>query len=152
MQQVKRGTMAVGKTRYKVDLIDLHAVCEANYARLLQVFPSYETSNVREFMAEDARVRLEVVERSRFTTIFHLFQSHSQRWLGQLHLELRAYHDARMVEVSSFQSQSSREARYNYPNPHMYQQDEKSRQNHFLAEWLSWCLEHGRITSSDTIN
>jgi uncharacterized protein YqiB (DUF1249 family) len=135
--------VTVRKERYKVDIVDLHAVCEANYARLLQLFPEYETANVREFQVGGSKVRLEVVDRSRFTTIFRLLQSNSALWLGQLNIELRAYHDARMLEVGSFQSHRRIAGRYGYPNNGMYQQDEKSRQNHFLAEWLSWCLQHG---------
>lgn len=141
--------MTLGKARYKVDLKDLHAVCEANYARLLQIFPGYETSNSRELLAEEARIRLEVVERSRYTTIFRLYQTHTQRWLGQLQLELRAYHDAQMLEVGSFQNQRAQRAKYSYPNDAMHQQDEKSRQNHFLAEWFDWCITHGRVAQTE---
>ena len=61
-----------------MDLVALHAVCEANYARLLRLFPEYENSNVREFSVGNASVRLEVVERCRYTTIFHLQQHHAE--------------------------------------------------------------------------
>lgn len=140
--------MTVKKARYKVDIAELHALCEANYARFLQIFPGYESSNVRELTVGGARVCLEVIERSRFTTSFRLKQTHSERWLGALSLELRAYHDARMLEVVGFQAQRSIAARYAYPNEHMHQQDEKVRQNHFFYEWLSWCMQQGHLTRS----
>ena len=62
------------KKPFKLDLAEMHAVCEANYARLLCLFPDYETANTREFAVADARVQLEVIERCRYTTIFLLNQ------------------------------------------------------------------------------
>ena len=62
------------KKQFKLDLKELHALCEANYARLLRLFPDYETSNSREFEVGPARVQIDVVERCRYTTIFHLHQ------------------------------------------------------------------------------
>ena len=133
------------KKPFKLNLKELHAACESNYARLIQLFPDYETCNSREFTVGSARVRMEVVERCRYTTIFRLSQQQAEaQWLGQLKMEVRAYHDARMVEVSAFQSHRRVQARYQYPNDRMYQQDEKSQQNRFLADWLGHCLQHGR--------
>ena len=57
---------------------------------------------------------------------------------------MRAYHDAGMLEVGMFQSHRKIAARYQYPNHAMHQQDEKSQQNRFLADWLEHCLQHGR--------
>jgi uncharacterized protein YqiB (DUF1249 family) len=133
------------KQAFKLDLAELHAVCEANYARLMRLFPDYENSNSREFAVADARIWFEVVERCRYTTIFRLHQQQSHdRWLGRLLVEVRAYHDAGMLEVGTFQSHGRIAARYQYPNNRMYQQDEKSQQNRFLADWLEHCLQHGR--------
>jgi len=137
------------KKPFKLDLAQMHAVCEANYARLLCLFPDYETANTREFFVADARVRLQVLERCRYTTIFQLHQHHAQdRWLGRLRVEVRAYHNAGMPEVGLVQSHRKIDARYQYPNERMYQQDEKSQQNRFLAEWLEHCLHNGRAVSS----
>jgi hypothetical protein len=145
------------KKPFKLDLQALHAVCEVNYARLIRLFPDYESSNSREFIAGSARVRLEVIERCRYTTIFHLHQQQGEsRWLGLLRIEVRAYHDAGMLEVGMFQSHRHVAARYGYPNKQMLQQDEKVQQNRFLADWLEYCLHSGRANyelnapSSDT--
>ncbi|KAA1190634.1 DUF1249 domain-containing protein [Pseudohalioglobus sediminis] len=129
---------------FKVDIAELHAVCEANYARLLRLFPHYESSNHHGFQIGPSRVRLEVVERCRYTTIFRIHQQHAEaRWLGSLKVEVRAYHDAGMLEVGSFQSHQRIQPRYDYPNSKMHQQDEKSQQNRFLADWLEHCLGNG---------
>ncbi len=135
------------KKTYKLNLADLHSVCEANYARLMCLFPDYETSNTREFSVGPARVQLEVAERCRYTTIFRVLQQGSDpQWLGNLRLEIRAYHDARMAEVGMFQSHRRIEGRYSYPNDRMYQQDEKCQQNQFLADWLEHALHNGLDT------
>lgn len=135
------------KTRnrqFSMDLVELHAVCEANYARLLRLFPDYETANSREFNVGPSRVMLEVMERCRYTTFFCLRQQHAEaEWLGSLKVEVRAYHDARMLEVGSFQSHRRIQPRYQYPNTDMHQQDEKAQQNRFLADWLGHCLANG---------
>lgn len=139
---------------FKLDLAELHAVCEANYARLMRLFPDYENANTRDLVVADARVRLAVIERCRYTTIFHIHQQQAQdRWLGDLRVEVRAYHDAGMLEVGMFQSHRCIEARYRYPNKGMYQQDEKSQQNRFLADWLEHCLQNGRVSvDMDPVN
>ncbi len=136
---------------FSLDLVELHAVCEANYARVLQLFPDYESVNHREFLLGDSRVTMEVVERCRYTTIFRLYQQQSEaRWLGSLKIEVRAYHDASMLEVGLFQSHDRIQGRYSYPNKKMYQQDEKSQQNRFLADWLAHCLQNGRTINACT--
>lgn len=135
----------LNKKPFKLDLTELHAVCEANYARMLRLFPDYESSNTRELIVGTARVRLDVVERCRYTTIFHIHQQHAEnRWLGLLRVEVRAYHDASMLEVGMFQSHRQVAPRYRYPNDKMFQQDEKYQQNRFLADWLEHCLGNGR--------
>lgn len=143
------------KSVYKVDLRALHALCEANYARVLRLFPDYESRNSKQFSVACAQVHIEVVERSRYTTLFRLQCFHAgagqqndvtedkSHWLPPLNLEARAYHDAAMLEVIGFQSVSRLKGRYSYPNPAMHQQDEKFQQNTFLADWLSHCLHNG---------
>jgi len=135
----------LNKKPFKLDLTELHAVCEANYARFLRLFPDYQTSNTRNLVVGNASVSIAVVERCRYTTIFHLHQQHADsQWLGRLRAEVRAYHDASMLEVGSFQSHRQIAARYHYPNEKMFQQDEKYQQNRFLADWLEHSLQNGR--------
>jgi len=158
------------KSGYKVDLSALHALCEANYARLLRLFPDYESCNNRQFSVGQAKIYIEVLERSRYTTVFRLrcyrasatqgaagsdvsgrpdADSERAGWLTPLKLEARAYHDAGMLEVIAFQSGGRTQGRYSYPNPSMLQQDEKRQQNSFLADWLSHCLHHGEAEVVD---
>lgn len=132
------------RDRYTVDLVDLHSLCEANYARLRQIFRDYEQCNAREFTVKGARIHLEVIERSRYTTTFRLVQSGVLKLpAGTVRLDVRMYHDARMAEVVGFQSHQQIAGRYPYPNPQMYQRDEKQQQNQYVAELLSHCLAEG---------
>ena len=134
---------------FKLDLTEMHAICDANYLRLLRLFPDYQNSNARHLLVGSARITLQVVERCRYTTIFRIEQKYGEsRWLGQLRLEVRAYHDARMLEVGMFQSHRRVAARYAYPNAKMFSQDEKYQQNCFLADWLEHCLHNGRVADN----
>lgn len=60
-------------------------------------------------------------------------------------MSIRLYHDARMAEVISSQDIHQVKPRYDYPNKHMHQQDEKQQINQFLNEWLHLCLDHGQV-------
>lgn len=133
------------KKPFKHDLTELHGICDANYARLMRLFPDYESCNSRELLVGSAKVRLVVIERCRYTTVFHVHQQRAEsRWLGRLRVEVRAYHDVRMLEVMVFQSARQVAPRYQYPNDHMFAQDEKYQQNRFMADWLEHCLQTGR--------
>lgn len=133
------------KKPFLLDLTELHGLCDANYARLMRLFPDYENCNSRDLLVGSARVQLSVLERCRYTTIFHLMQQRADScWLDQLRVEVRAYHDVRMLEVTGFQSSRWVAARYHYPNQQMFAQDEKHQQNRFMADWLEHCLQNGR--------
>lgn len=141
------------KRRYTVDLLDLHALCEANYARILRLFPGYETRNCRQFSAGDAQVTLEVIERCRYTTTFRLRKIGPLAMpYGPLMVDLRVYHDAKMAEVINFQANRQLAGRYAYPNKKMYQRDEKLQQNRFVGELLGFCLAQGRATATPSLD
>jgi len=55
------------------------------------------------------------------------------------------YHDANMAEVIAWKNHKRLRARYEYPNKHMYQQDEKAQLNQFLGDWLTLCQKKGRV-------
>ena len=134
---------------YHIDLSDLHAQCEANYHRLMRLFPGYEQQARCAFEAGDAQVVLEVTARDRYTTDMRLrYQGATSYFGGKSALDLRLYHDARMAEVVHCSTSRRFEARYRYPNPEMLQRDEKFQQNRFAAELLEFCLNNGRSTDA----
>lgn len=145
-----RQTRATNRHRggYRIDLSDLHAQCEANYHRLMRLFPAYEQQSHCTFEAGDVSVTLEVTARDRYTTDMRLrYQGALSHFGSNSYLDLRLYHDARMAEVVHCSTSRRFEARYRYPNPDMLQRDEKFQQNRFAAELMEFCLINGR--SSD---
>jgi len=145
--------------RYVVDLPQLMAECEANYARIVRLFPQLDDEDFRSIgvtgpTGAQAHVVFEVLERFKYTTSLsvsldsglHLGDS---RWLPTPALEVRLYHDARVAEVMAQRGAKPMRGVYEYPNGQMYQADEKKQLNLFLAEWLGYCLSHGH--SADPI-
>ena len=134
---------------YHIDLSDLHAQCEANYHRLVRLFPGYEQQPRCAFEVGDSVVELEVTARDRYTTDMRLRYQGSAIQMGSKScLDLRLYHDARMAEVVHCSTSRRFEARYRYPNPEMLQRDEKFQQNRFAAELMEFCLTNGRSTNA----
>ncbi|TBV01011.1 DUF1249 domain-containing protein [Phytopseudomonas dryadis] len=137
------------RERYRVDLIELQAACEANYARLMRLLPAMReaTGARRVALSQGERqlgiLALEVVESCPYTSTVQVRQEHSLPWLPVPQLEVRVYHDARMAEVIGAQSARRFRGIYPYPNAAMHQPDEKTQLNVFLGEWLSHCLACG---------
>ena len=90
-----------------------------------------------------------VNEVTRYTSLITFEQKADEKHTlsSSLHprMLIRLYHDARMAEVISSQDIHQVKPRYDYPNKHMHQQDEKQQINQFLNEWLHLCLEHGQV-------
>lgn len=140
------------KTRYKVDLARQQAECETNYWRLRKLMPGVTCTERWQFAVEQGpaslQTRIQVLERSRYTTTVTISQSEHQEpsfdWLKAPRLTVRLYHDARLAEVLAWENHRRLQPRYDYPNRTMYQCDEKSQLNRFLGEWLSLCLKAGQ--------
>lgn len=141
--------MSAGRERYRVDLLELQAACEANYALLWRLLPGMrERSEARRIaLSQGDRslgiVVLEVLEHCPYTTTVQIRQEHCLPWLPVPTLDVRAYHDARMAEVVAAQEARRFRGIYSYPNAHMHHPDEKSQLNLFLGEWLRHCLACG---------
>ncbi|HUE92046.1 DUF1249 domain-containing protein [Pseudomonas sp.] len=137
------------RERYRVDLVELQAACELNYARLMQLLPAMrEQPQARRVALSQGEhllgvLALEVVESCPYTSTIRVRQEHSLAWLPVPQLEVRVYHDARMAEVIGAQSARRFRGIYPYPNADMHQPDEKTQLNLFLGEWLSHCLACG---------
>jgi len=139
------------RARYRIDLKQQMACCEANYARLGKLTPSLDECDQWRYLVEMAgsgsqELVIDVQERARYTTMLKVSQQQGlQGWAGPLQLQVRLYHDARMAEVVAWREHRRVQPRYEYPNDKMYQRDEKLQLNLFLADWLSHCLSHGHM-------
>lgn len=137
------------RQRYHINLQALHAECEANYLRLLKILPDFITENSRHIALHtnaggERRFQFFVIERARYTTTLEITEFGMRpQWGLSAAFSVRLYHDARMAEVTSFQRQRNPELCSDYPNPRMFQPDEKTQWNFLLGEWLAHCLAHG---------
>ena len=142
------------RERYRVDLVELQAACEANYARLMRLLPNMRehTESRRVALSQGEHLlgvlALDVLESCPYTTTLRLWQVQPLAWLPQACLQVRAYHDARMAEVVGEDDRQRLHGSYSYPNPAMYLPDEKLQVNRFLGEWLSHCQAHGHAAEA----
>ncbi len=143
------------KSRYSVDLPSHMAECDANYHRLLSLFPALRESECRQIALPlehlNAKVVFEVLERGPYTTLLKIDLEADAQWLEMASspaMTVRVYHDAKSAEVVSYQRQNRFHGAYEYPNTRMRQRDEKAQINRFLGEFLTLCLEHGASTQT----
>jgi len=134
-----------------------------NYMLVLRLLADKElVGEVRHFFInESLSYTLEVLEVTSYTSLINLTQNSGEvssvfSNIMQPVMQLRLYHDARMVEVISSQYMSNIKPRYDYPNENMHQPDEKQQVLLFLKEWLKLCLEQGQtnvdMSSSFNLN
>ena len=124
----------------------LMTLCEENYLALLRLAP--ELPRLRgSFVSrrgEGADLLLDVGEQAPFTTalrLTHLFAGTGERsaWRAEPDARLRAYHDARQVEVLGLR-QTALPLLGDYKPPALAA---KWKANFFIAKWLGYCLAQG---------
>lgn len=142
------------RERYRVDLRELQAACEANYLRLMRLLPDMRSDpdTRRIAMSQGDRLLgvlvLSVTESCPYTTTVRVSQEDCLPWLPVPKMDVRVYHDARMAEVVTAENARRFRGIYSYPNAQMYQPDEKNQLNLFLGEWLGHCLACGHELES----
>ena len=123
------------------------AECDANYVRLMRLFPTLRERAGSSFdvtiAGQRAQISIDVLERNPYTTLVRLRQWPEARWGLNPGFTVRLYHDARCAEVVEYQRARHFKAVYAYPNDAMRQRDEKVQVNRFLGEFLSYCLRNG---------
>lgn len=150
-QQRKDFLQSMPGKRYSINLPAHMAECDANYLRLLKLFPAVRSEDEREFSIEFGPkvvgIELSVLERAPYTTLIQLTQESEDAgdWMSQPRITVRLYHDARCAEVVSYQRARDFQAVYDYPNPEMHHPDEKVQVNRLLGELLAVCLHHGQV-------
>lgn len=132
---------------YNMDLAEHMAVCDANYLRLVKLFPTLRDQPKGVFgvtiAGQRTEVIVEVLQRSPYTSLVRVRQLPDAPWGINPGFTVRLYHDARNAEVVEYQGARHFKAVYDYPNRVMRQRDEKAQVNRLLGEYLSNCLRHG---------
>jgi hypothetical protein len=121
------------------------SLCEENYAALRRLAPDLESvrGEIRSLCPGGTDLHLEVIEQARYTTLFRLtyfFPYDDGRVHHTLQADpdalLRAYHDARQVEVIDLY-QTALPLHNHYRSPAL---DAKWKVNLFLSKWLRYCV------------
>ena len=140
--------MSVSQTRrQRLNLSQLHAECGPNYVRLLRLMPDdvQVGSSIRVDFADgpSSGMRLTVAEVTKYTYLLTIVADSSRpRWLPEIEIKVRIYHDARMAEVIEWCSDRT------IPwllceQSGMQAWDEKWQWNSFLSDLLAHGLKHG---------
>lgn len=133
------------KARYRLNLRSLQTQCGENYARLLKLERACEREGELALaLAAAGSVRLTITSVSRYTTDMQLTQANAHPLQGEMRLNIRLYHDARLAEITEMHPRQRTSARNSYPNSAMHQPDEKHQWNRFLGEWLAHLEQHGQ--------
>lgn len=119
------------------------SIYERNFRQLVTLLPELKGAALSSPVSSFGSLRIEVVERHKYTTLVSLSQP-LPLFLPPLTMTVCIYHDAKVAEVIDCQASGRLRARYDYPNPNMFQIREKRRVNEFLGEWLDFCLLPGR--------
>ena len=161
--------MTKHSAKYRPNLVGIMNLCEINYMLILRLLADKELAGeVRYFFINDhLAYKIAVEEVTRYTSLINIAQEVNLGFIDDLTIQsikvnsskeqkqftdmmrpvmqLRLYHDARMVEVISSQNISRVKPRYDYPNTDMHQPDEKEQTLIFLKEWLQLCLKQGLV-------
>lgn len=131
---------------YKVDFRAYTALCEANYLKVMRLFSGeHDFYSYQVELPSDERgvITFHVTQRCKYTTMLTITKKQEASWLPNISFNVRLYHDAKMLEIMTFQQQKIAKIRYEYPNKQMFQQNEKVQHQTFLAECLAYCLKYG---------
>ena len=162
----------VARQKYQVSLIKDIAERDANYIRLLRLLPrlrawrdlarrpaaEFDAAAAAELRGhsatfllpgrdgKDISLRIRVSEAFRYTTCLEIVQQPGDpNRIANPGMQVRVYHDVNSAEVLSYQGHRRFKARYRQPDKRMYQVNEKALINRFLGEWLTLCLQCGRM-------
>ena len=128
----------------------LTELCEENYERLCRLVPGLRRLQAGHAcrVGRQTELYLEVLEQARFMSrirLTHYFDASRGTREPDPDMEIRVYHDARVVEVLGLRQ-------HVLPTHTLYQAPgllNKWRANLFLAKWLLFCLQQGHCFVPD---
>lgn len=142
------------RKKYIPDLIQIGALYESNYSRLIKLIHLMGDQDCMNFKLHTGKsyigsVKVELLESGKYTDTFLLEQTASVgKWINNPKLRVRLYHDALVAEVVGKHGRQAVEGVNQYPNHKMHLPDEKNQLNLFLAEWLNFCISYGYCEKS----
>lgn len=147
MSSITVSGLAECRTTVAVDLAGHIETCEFNYYRLLALLPGLrDGTQIWSFVAgstEQIDIAITLKESAPYTSVVDIEQKHLEMRLPSM--SVRLSHDAGVAEIITFDGHRHWLPVYDYPNPEMYQPDEKCSLNRFLSDWLVFCRKHGMV-------
>jgi hypothetical protein len=133
----------------KLDLKGLQTLCSSNYLRLCRLLPGDQQSFSYTVSPSSSKIgvsqlTLKTIETTPYTTLLTIVLRQEVDQENSIEVQVRSYHDVHMAEVISCNKYRRFKLFYQYPNPQMYQSNEKYQLNEMLGEWLKACALHGR--------
>lgn len=136
-------------TARRDSICSLMPVYEENYRLMCALVPVLRAVRAPTtlILADFPRISFSVLECARYTSVIAIHHGFGTlgdgRLLKDIEMTVRVYHDARLVEVLSYQGSGRLAPFYRVPNAEMLGPFEKRQVNLFLTEWLRACAEHG---------
>jgi uncharacterized protein len=132
--------------KYKIaDTVTPSQLYETNYYKVLLLFPQLENNNLVEnktLKCRDKSLQIKLKEQHKYTTVIHLYKLLPiNKNMKMVDMVLRLYHDAKLIEVITFQGSKKLKKYENYPNKDMYLRDEKKQLNLHLESILNMSLK-----------
>lgn len=122
-------------------------VFEENYRLLQRLLPEFDQGGDRLVLADQEGEELEllILERCRYTTMVSLSKPFNidGEWLPDLSMQLRVYHDARVVEVAAYQGCYRIPSRYQVQSQGRHHKDDKRQINFLLHDLFLYCIRLG---------
>jgi len=133
-----------------IDFPGFLSSCEMNFLKLVKVFPFIHDAVERQiemyFLNGDrSQLHFQVLERTRHTSVLSLCLFDQNAYLKEAEMEIRVYHDMKVVEVLSVQSVDVRKSTIRKSENGMLQPSERLQASRLLSEWLDHCLEFGIV-------
>ena len=129
--------MADQRTK-QLNLASLHRECERNYARLMGLIADRNSLGSRFFVhnRQQSVIIFTIIEITKFTTTISVaLDSEVPKWVPEIDLKVRVYHDAKMAEVIEWCSDRTIPWEL-VENKGLQSRDEKWQWNVFFSELL----------------
>lgn len=141
---------ANGAKGIPIDFPSFLSSCELNYHKFLRVFPGVLCEKTRtiemHFKNRNcAKFILDVDERTNHTSKLSLSLIDQNAYLEKAEMQIRVYHDMRVVEVLSVQSVDVRKSSIRKATNGVLQPSERLQASKLLSEWLGHCIEFGTV-------
>lgn|GEM_PF-1506634 len=133
-----------------IDFQNFLSCCELNFCKLLKVFPTLFQDKRRQIEMHfqnnsTAQLELTVLERTSHTSLLSLRLFDHNAYLYEAQMQIRVYHDMKVVEVLNVQSVDVRKSSIRKSCNGLIQPNERLQASVLLSEWLGHCLDFGTI-------